>query len=183
MVSSVSRGEFLGLYSPGMLTLYADVDKRAFVPRECDDITVDSLDRVQYPVDDFGELYWSAYDPGVAWGTRAESIADMQASFDGEYGRLWPEASFVAVQAARPVGLLLVVESAPWPDVLPGPFVIELFTARTVRRRGVAAELLRRGMEAVGLHGQTSVGLRVVPDNHAARSLYDRFGFTERPSP
>ena len=70
------------------------------------------------------------------------------------------------------MGALLVVERAPWPDTPDCPFVIELFTARTHRRRGLA-KLLLSTCSAV------TVALRVDPANLPAMHLYQSFDFHE----
>jgi ribosomal-protein-alanine N-acetyltransferase len=86
-----------------------------------------------------------------------------------------------------PVGYLLAVEGDP---PLPGRFdggtvgaagldggtvhVAELVVAPAARRRGHASALLAT---LLGDHPTATVTLTVAPDNDAARSLYDRFGF------
>ena len=68
------------------------------------------------------------------------------------------------------VGAMLVVEQAPWPDTPECPFVIELFTARAYRRRGIG-RLLLTGCADV------AVALRVDENNVPALSLYRGLGF------
>ena len=68
---------------------------------------------------------------------------------------------------------------APWDGTPDCPFVIELFTARAFRRRGLARFLLDRCLAAAHHGGEPAVALRVDSDNAAARALYDRLGFRE----
>ena len=105
----------------------------------------------------------------------------LDAVLSGTLGEL-----LVAV-ADAPVGYLLAVDSGPptplttTPSLdgtagLDGPtvHVAELVVTPTARRRGHASSLLAR---LLGEHPGATVTLTVAPDNTAARSLYDRFGF------
>ncbi len=158
------------------LTLTARVDgalpPRAEVPRglalrPCTSDLVGAL----------ADLYWEAYDPGVAAASLDEARADLEASFAGEYGPLWPEASPVLEQSGSVVAAVLTVRSAPWDDVPPGPFVIELMTARSHRRRGLARLLMLESLHVAADEGASAVGLRVDSGNLAALSLYTDLGF------
>ncbi len=123
------------------------------------------------------DLYWEAYDPGVAAASLDEARADVESSLAGEYGPLWPEASPVLEQSGAVVATALTVRSTPWDDVPPGPFVIELMTARSHRRRGLARLLLLESLHAAADAGASTVGLRVDSGNLAALSLYTDLGF------
>ncbi|MGZ0147002.1 N-acetyltransferase family protein [Kribbella sp. WER1] len=120
--------------------------------------------------DALGRLYFASYDPGVASATLADALEDIELTFAGEYGVL--TLSQLAWDGGQLVGALLVVERAPWPDTPDCPFVIELFTARSHRRRGIA-KLLLSTCSAV------TVALRVDPDNAPAMELYRSLGFQE----
>jgi ribosomal protein S18 acetylase RimI-like enzyme len=102
----------------------------------------------------------------------------MEAAFAGEYGELWLEASLVATNDdAALVSAIQVVHRAPWDDTPDCPFVIELFTARAHRRRGLGRALMMRAMDVVAEAGQRTIALRVHPENMPALSLYRRLGF------
>jgi ribosomal protein S18 acetylase RimI-like enzyme len=115
-------------------------------------------------------LYFEAYDPGIASSTEAEAIEDIELTFNGGYGVLDVNLSRLAWSADQLVGAALVVERAPWPDTPDCPFVIELFTARAHRRRGLA-QLLLTACATV------SIALRVDKNNTPALTLYDKLGF------
>lgn len=117
-------------------------------------------------------LYFEAYDPGVAAATEEEALEDINLTFEGGYGELAPDLSRLAWDDDQLAGALLVVERAPWPDTPDCPFIIELFTARSHRRRGVARLLLASC-------SATTVALRVEDNNTPARSLYRASGFQE----
>jgi len=117
-----------------------------------------------------GRLYFEAYDPGVASATEAEALEDIHHTFDGEYGVLDTTLSRLAWRGDELVGVLLVVERAPWPDTPDCRFVIELFTARSHRRSGIA-KLLLAECSAV------EVALRVQETNTPALALYRAVGF------
>lgn len=127
-----------------------------------------------------GSLYFSAYDPGVACATVGAAVADIAASFAGEYGPVNLPSSLVALDAQDElVGAILVVDRAPWPDTPTCPFIIELFSARQHRRRGVASALVREMTRHLSASGDNQVALRVADDHGAARTLYEQLGFCE----
>jgi ribosomal-protein-alanine N-acetyltransferase len=106
----------------------------------------------------------------------------LEAALTGALGTL-----LVAVDDV-PVGYLLAVDGGPpaSPATTPcfavagrdidGPIVhvAELVVAPGARRRGHASSLLAR---LLGERPGATLTLTVAPDNTAARSLYDRFGF------
>lgn len=117
-------------------------------------------------------LYYDAYDPGVAAATPEEALEDITLTFENGYGVLAPTLSRLAWRDNQLVGALLVVERAPWPDTPDCPFVIELFTARSHRRLGIAKLLLSECSAA-------TVALRVDEHNAPAVTLYRSLGFQE----
>jgi ribosomal protein S18 acetylase RimI-like enzyme len=119
-----------------------------------------------------GKLYFEAYDAGVAAATEREALEDIELTFAGEYGVLAPNLSRLAWNGDQLVGALLVVERAPWPDAPDCPFIIELFTARSHRRRGIAKLLLSECADV-------SVALRADENNTPAVTLYKSLGFQE----
>ena len=136
-------------------------------------------------VEPLGQLYFDSYDPGEASADRDDAVADIRAAFAGHYGELWSEASLVATVGGGSadgeiVAAIQVVRRAPWPGTPDCPFVIELFTARGHRRRGLA-----RGLIVGALHAVTEnddgprLALRVSPDNDAALRLYRDLGFEQ----
>jgi ribosomal protein S18 acetylase RimI-like enzyme len=126
---------------------------------------------------ELGELYFDAYDPGVASATLDEAIDDIVASFGGEYGELWFEASPLVLHGAEVVAAVMTVRRATWDDVPDCPFIIELFTARSHRRRGIARHLVTSTMTTLRAAGESAVALRVGSANTAARGLYTALGF------
>jgi GNAT superfamily N-acetyltransferase len=124
-----------------------------------------------------GNLYFEAYEPGVACSTREEAIADIEATFDGAYGDLWPDASPIVDAGGRIVSGAMTVRRAPWEDTPDCPFVVELFTDRRHRRQGLATALIRQVLSTSQRAGATQVALRVADDNIAALRLYESLGF------
>jgi GNAT superfamily N-acetyltransferase len=132
-------------------------------------------------IEALGRLYFASYDPGQACANLNDATADIQASFAGEYGPLFPAASMVATTGPEQiVAAILVVTRAPWPHTPDCPFVIELFTGRAHRRRGLARCLIQTAAQVIADHtGHRQLALRVSTTNHPARSLYHQLGFTE----
>ena len=58
---------------------------------------------------ELGELYFQSYDPGQACETLEESIADIESSFEGEYGPFWFESSKIIEKDGKLIGAVMVV--------------------------------------------------------------------------
>ncbi len=150
-------------------------------------------------------LYFTAYPAGIACATLDEATEDIRATFAGANGDFWPAASAliesgtIPAQAVTPklnephdscpgpaptlAAAIVTVHRAPWEDVPDCPFVIELFTAPSHRRQGLARATLSHALAATLAVGYHALALRVASDNTPARSLYGRLGFTPWPSP
>lgn len=120
-----------------------------------------------------GELYFTAYDAGVAGDSLDAAVADMQASLAGKYGPFLPQASHVALdENGKIIAAVLVVEHAVGDDTPEVPFIIELITDREHRRRGLAEDLVLATLDTLFNDGKTDVALRVESSNSAALALY-----------
>lgn len=126
-----------------------------------------------------GRLYFVAYEPGLVGETVEEAIADIEASWNGDYGEFWEEGSVIAEKDGRIVGALLTVKQAPWDQTPDGTFIIELFVDSELRGRGIARRLMERGLDAMANQGARSVGLRVLADNTRAQNFYRSVGFVD----
>jgi N-alpha-acetyltransferase 10/11 len=146
--------------------------------------TPESKDEVQMrtptqsDIPEIGRLYFTAYEPGLVGETVEEAIADIEASWNGDYGEFWEEGSVVAELGGKIVGALLTVKQAPWDQTPDGPFIIELFVDSDMRGRGIARRLMERGLDSMASQSAKSVGLRVIADNTRAQSFYRSVGFT-----
>jgi GNAT superfamily N-acetyltransferase len=130
-------------------------------------------------LEQLGALYFRSYAPGEACETEADAVADVAASFDGDYGEFLHAASPVIVHRDELVAAVMTVRRAPWDDSPDCPFVIELFTAPEHRRAGLGTVLLATAAAAISTHDDT-IALRVEATNSAAVQLYGKLGF--RPS-
>ncbi|HEY8293968.1 MAG TPA: GNAT family N-acetyltransferase [Micrococcaceae bacterium] len=136
------------------------------------DLKIESRQATEGDVPRLGELYFSAYDPGVAESLEA-AVADIHASFAGKYGPYLPLASPVALNdAGEIIAAIMVVERAIWEDTPEAPFIIELFTDRRHRRQGLAEELVLACIDRLFNAGHKEVSLRVDSENSAALALY-----------
>lgn len=87
----------------------------------------------QSDVDELGHLYFQSYDPGEACATVEAARDDIAASFAGEYGDFWWDASVAAVnRSGQIVGCIKLVTQASWDAAPEVPFIIELFVDRGV---------------------------------------------------
>lgn len=64
-------------------------DRYALIPMRTEDIPK------------LGAVYLAAYDPGVACETLNEAVADIRASFAGDYGELWMDTSSATMRSWR----------------------------------------------------------------------------------
>ncbi|ALE92251.1 acetyltransferase [Arthrobacter alpinus] len=125
-----------------------------------------------------GELYFTAYEPGIAGDSMQAAIDDIRASMAGKYGQFLPDASHVALdETGKIVAAVLVVERAIGDDTPESPFIIELITDRQHRRRGLAEDLVLLTMDTLFNAGQHDVALRVEGTNSAALALYLSLNF------
>ncbi|MFQ4149059.1 GNAT family N-acetyltransferase [Arthrobacter sp. LAPM80] len=137
------------------------------------ELKIDSRTVQATDVPRLGELYFTAYDAGVAGETLDVALADIQASMAGKYGNFLPEASHVALdENGKIVAAVLVVERAIGDDTPDTPFIIELITDRDHRRRGLAEDLVLATLDTLFNEGQKDVALRVEATNSAALALY-----------
>ncbi|MCP4306281.1 MAG: GNAT family N-acetyltransferase [bacterium] len=132
----------------------------------------------QADLSQLAELYFEAYEPGIACGSLEEATDDIKASFEGEYGDYWFEASPVVEADGRILSAVMTVRRAPWDDTPYCPFIIELFTASEHRRIGLARLVVEHCLTTIRDSEDTAVALRVAEDNTPARALYDSLGFT-----
>lgn len=120
-----------------------------------------------------GEAYWRTYLGTPEEMSVDDAVADVEAWWRGDYGSAATEQSFGAWVAGDLVGAVLTVVDAPWDDVPPGPFIVDLFVVPDARRRGTGRDLVRAVLSAC----HSRVGLRVDNTATAARALYDSLGF------
>ena len=126
-----------------------------------------------------GALMWDAYrgtpDERDAGDGPASATEEVRLAFDGEYGPLLPEASFVAEEGGRAVAAALVTA---WKDV---PLLAFVFTAPSHTGRGLARRLIQATMGALAEQGYDRLSLAVTEANTRARALYESMGFAEVP--
>lgn len=120
-----------------------------------------------------GEAYWRTYLRSPHEMTQAEATEDVLAAWRGEYGTWLADGSLGAWRDGEPVGAILTVSDAPWDDVPPGPFIIDLFVVPHAQRNGIG----RRLVQAVLRSLRETVALRVDDTATEARALYATLGF------
>lgn len=135
------------------------------------DIATRSLETSDAPV--LGELYFAAYDTGIAEASVEAARNAMAEIFAGKYGRLLPEASQAALDSeGNIVAAVLVVEQAMHKNAPKSPFLIELFTDRVHRRKGLAEHLVMIAADKLFQAGYPEVAVSVDDENYAALALY-----------
>jgi len=129
-------------------------------------------------IEELGKLYYSSYEPGEACNSLEEATNDIKASFEGKYGSLWLEVSFVVYNRNKMVGAIMIVRQNSWDSKIVGPFIIELFTDKEYRRQGIAQFMIKESCRCLSTLNQQEVFLNVDDKNLAAISLYKNLGFT-----
>lgn len=120
-----------------------------------------------------GQLYFSAYDKGLAEQSLEAATESIAASFDGKFGKLLTDASQVVLdENGNIVAGILVVERSSYDGTPEAPFLIELFTDRDHRRQGLAERLVLLSADKLFNAGYKEVAVRVKESNSAALALY-----------
>ena len=119
------------------------------------------------------ELFFQAYDSSSAATTKEAAHQIIQGVFDGEFGPLLPEASpVIEDENGQVVAAAIVLEQRKGDDLPKTPYLFELFTAASHRRRGLAEQLVREAMTKLYNQGYEEISLRIAEDNSAALALY-----------
>ena len=118
------------------------------------------------------QLFYDAYDSDVVASSEAAREI-MQGVFDGEYGPFLADASpVVEDEDGTVVAAAIVLERREGDDLPRVPYIFELFTAASHRRRGLAEQLVREAITKLHQQGYEEVSLRIAEDNSAALALY-----------
>jgi ribosomal protein S18 acetylase RimI-like enzyme len=122
---------------------------------------------------------WLEGHPDDQAGAQA-AVADLERSLR-HYDFLQSDSFWIlaAEWQGQFVGYLTAVRIPKADHRLSFLYVDELFVRRSFRRKGVATTLLQAVVELARTLSAEGVRLLVEPDNQAARSLYQRFGFSQ----
>lgn len=119
------------------------------------------------------DLFFQAYDSSSAATSKEDAHRIIQGVFDGEFGPLLPDASpVIEDENGQVVAAAIVLEQRKGDDLPKVPYLFELFTAASHRRRGLAEQLVREAMTKLYNQGYEEVSLRIAEDNSAALALY-----------
>jgi ribosomal protein S18 acetylase RimI-like enzyme len=122
-----------------------------------------------------GELMRAAYrgtpDEDDAGQTTESATEEIGRVFNGEYGELISEASFIARQGNEPIAATLVTA---WQGE---PLLAYVFTAPSHTGRGLARNLIMASMNALADYGHARLNLAVTENNARAWKLYEKIGF------
>lgn len=127
------------------------------------------------------DLYSAVYPKDIVADVTA-ARDEIEQTFAGAYGQLDMAASSVLWYNNVIVGAVMTVEAAPWFDIPPGPFVIEVMVHPAHQRLGLATYLMQWISHDLIARGKRTMALRVMSDNAGARALYSKLGFTSWPS-
>ena len=141
--------------------------------------TVRPLTRDDIPA--LATLYQDAYGPAMVASLDAAQT-EMTSAFDGEWGRLWPDASLGLWRGATLVSAVQTVVRPTWNDAPDLPWIIEVFTEPQARRFGYGRALVIQACRTVRDGREKTVGLTVDESNVPAVVLYQSLGF-ERTAP
>lgn len=110
---------------------------------------------------------------GMHVGSEADWRGYITGILRGETGRFMPEASFVAMEAERLIGAILVTH---W---MGSPLISELGVAPDRRRRGIARALIAAASTRLAALEEPRWALYVTEGNDPAIALYRTLGFEQ----
>ncbi|MDO4919763.1 GNAT family N-acetyltransferase [Kocuria sp.] len=114
------------------------------------------------------EAYGSA-----ATGSQEQAETMVQDALEGAFGPFLAEQSrLVEDENGNPVAAAMVLERRTDSHLPDAPYLFELFTASSHRRRGLAEQLVRSVMASLHENGYEEVCVRIPEDNAAALALY-----------
>jgi ribosomal protein S18 acetylase RimI-like enzyme len=93
----------------------------------------------------------------------------------GGCGRFEPEASFVAEEAGRPIGVLIASRLSP-----SNGHICQVSVSPDGQGRGLGSSLVRAALASFRRQGLRSASLSVTVENRRAYQLYERLGFRLR---
>lgn len=130
------------------------------------------------------DLYLASYPPHVGAADIDEAIAEVDATYAGDFGQLITDASPVALHDGQAVGSIQVVHRSPWDPDLNCPFIIELFVRPGARGQGIARALLTRAAIACQQLGETQIALRTSDEGGTSPAAFHLYDLAEmRPLP
>jgi GNAT superfamily N-acetyltransferase len=148
----------------GRVDVAAGVDARAIADDDLADLAV---------------LYLDSYPPEIGAEDLPAAVAELDATFAGDYGELRRDASFIAFRDGVPAGAVFTTRRSIWDEGLEGPFVIDLFVAPAHRGHGIGRALMLRTIAACEATADRMLALRVGSGTSpAAHRLYGELGFT-----
>ena len=122
--------------------------------------------------DALASLLMDAYGPQVS-GTAEDAKHLVREAFAGKFGPLLQNQSqIIEDEDGTPVAAALLLERREGEDLPDAPYLFELFTASSHRRRGLAEQLVRGVMATLAENGYDEVCVRIPEDNAAALALY-----------
>lgn len=149
--------------------------KITLITRTCADARGNNLTlRPATPADGeaLARLYFASYDGNIA--TQQDALNRITEIFDGTHGSFYPEASPVLVDNNdRIVAAALSLRERTdgiGPDNT--PTIIELFTAASRRREGLAEKLIRHTLGIMAAEGFDEATVHIDDTNYAALALY-----------
>jgi ribosomal protein S18 acetylase RimI-like enzyme len=128
-------------------------------------------------IPDLGQLLWDAYRGTIDDGgeTLAEAHGEIQATFEGKYGRFMDASSFVIAGDG-------ILQAASLVTLFDGePLLAFSITHPRSRRRGMARDLIQASAKALRAGGYPLLRLVVTDGNAPAQRLYSGLGFLPCP--
>lgn len=118
------------------------------------------------------DLYLASYPPQVGATDIDGAIAEIDATYAGDFGQLINDASLVALRDGQAVGSIQVVHRSPWDPDLHCPFIIELFVRPDARDQGIARALLKYAAANCQRLGETRIALRTSDEGTSAAACH-----------
>jgi GNAT superfamily N-acetyltransferase len=120
------------------------------------------------PTHDIGRFVDATLQIEKAEAGSKPALAEIITSIKPAYGLFLIEAA-----GSQPVAAVLCVQDHDVAGIL------QLSVSETERRRGTGAEIFTSALRWARLRGAKKAWLQVLADNQPARSLYEKYGFSE----
>ncbi|MDN5632039.1 GNAT family N-acetyltransferase [Glutamicibacter protophormiae] len=121
---------------------------------------------------ELARLFLEAYGSKIS-GTAEDAERMIRGAFQGDFGPfLSRESQLIEDENGTPVAAAVVLERRKDRTLPEVPYLFELFTASSHRRRGYAEQLVRQVMASLHESGYEEVCVRIPEDNAAALALY-----------
>ena len=126
-------------------------------------------------IDSLGVLMLESYRGTIDYEgeTLEDAILEIRSTFDGKYGTLLKQCSFIVEENKKIISACIIT----WSEEMKLPLLTFSMTHPDFKNKGIATFLLKKSINVLLTKGYRELYLIVTKDNIAARHLYEKIGF------